>query len=460
MNLPSSYLVTVHGSIVWYEEKTNTLRHAIGMPAQRSLMVEGRGSLTALVARTAGGSVPIDSIRADGRLGRSPGGAPLLLQRKYFADGLFSLEANGAYLCAEADGTMSLTRDEQGPWELFLAIDDADLDWLAYIAGRSWLSATSDSVVPGTSIRPANGFSVQVGQITLRLVDFLATRASGGDVDRITLHYDTWKVEQLSAWRPLIYMMAFGKDEIFESLRLSLQSIRQFGHYDGDILIFTDRMPDQIAHFVPPGMEKQIKLATSPVRDVLDCMATKFRISEIQHLSHYQPLLYLDTDVICDRPIEPVLRRIHRAERICVALEHDLLGGHNFYGANLFAADPTARPRDPRGCSSGLIGIPDMATARHSFPAILTSLYGTARAAGNRHPSDWYDQPVVNYVLHKTDSADFSTLTPYVVTPVDLTAPLSTIRRLGFAHFCGGVGNTETKLPAMRAYLELLRQAD
>ncbi len=355
---------------------------------------------------------------------------------------------------------MSLTREQQGPWELFLAIDGADLDWLAYVAGRSWLSATSDTVVPGTSIRPANGFSVQVGQITLRLTDFLTARPPSDDVDRITLHYDAWKVEQLSAWRPLIYMLAFGKDEIFESLRLSLQSLRQFGHYDGDILIFTDRMPDQIARFVPPGFEKQIKLATAPVRDVLDCMATKFRIAEIQHLAHYQPLLYLDVDVICDRPVEPVLRRIHHAGRICVALEHDLLGAHNFYGANLFAADPTARPRDTRGCSSGLIGIPDMATARRSFPAIITSLYGTARVAGNRHPSEWYDQPVVNYVLHKTDTADFTTLTPYVVTPVDVTAPLSTIRRLGFAHFCGGVGNTETKLPAMRAYLDLLRQAD
>jgi hypothetical protein len=266
-------------------------------------------------------------------------------------------------------------------------------------------------------------------------------------------------VEQLSAWRPLIYMVAFGEDEVFDCLSLALVALRQFGLYQGEILLFTDRMPDQLTRIVPPGMEGQIKLATSPARDLLDYRATKFRICDVPGLEDYQPLLYLDSDVICDRPLDPVLRAIHRANRLCVALEHDLLGTHNFYGGNLFAADRTARPRNERGFSAGLIGIPHMGVARRNFPSILTSLYALARTTGTRHPSDWYDQPILNYVLNKTDEADYAVMTPRVVTPVDLTAPLGNIRRLGFAHFSAGVGNTAIKLPAMRAYIDRLRQA-
>ena len=61
--------------------------------------------------------------------------------------------------------------------------------------------------------------------------------------------------------------------------------------------------------------------------------------------------------------------------------------------------------------------------------------------------------------MHKTDAADFAIMTPRVVTPVDSQRPLTEIPRLGFAHFCGGVGEAGMKLPAMRAYLALLREA-
>ena len=139
-------------------------------------------------------------------------------------------------------------------------------------------------------------------------------------------------------------------------------------------------------------------------------------------------------------------------------LEYDLLGAHNYYGPYLFIADPTARPRNERGFSSGLIGIPNIAVARTTFPAILGTMYGLARVGQTRDPSLWYDQPPANYVLHKLDAADYSVMTPRVVTPVDQSQPVSAIPRLGFAHFCGGVGATETKLPAMRAYLDLLHR--
>ena len=68
-----------------------------------------------------------------------------------------------------------------------------------------------------------------------------------------------------------------------------------------------------------------------------------------------------------------------------------------------------------------------------------------------------HDQGVANYVLHKTGLVDFEIMTNHVTTPVNCGRPLSEIPRLGFAHFCGGVGDADRKLPSMRAYLALLR---
>lgn len=463
MDQANGHLLTVHGSLVWFDEATNTLRHAAqppgGPPLPRNCTLEDRRAGCALVFGMHPAPVTLDGLGRGGRIGRAPASPGLTFHRRRLADGLFALEANGLFLCAEADGTISLSRNSQGPWEVFSELDAADLDWLAHLGGNMWLSATGGNVLPRDAVRPVHGFRAQLGDIAVPLRDLLAENRPGCEVCSFTVQYDGWKVEHLTIYRPLIYMIAFGKDEIFDCLNLALQSLREFGQYAGDILLFTDRPPDRLDGIVPAGMQGQVRLAAAPAADVLDFTATKFRICDLKEAEHHQPLLYLDTDVICDRPVEGVLREIRRAGRLCVPLEHDLLGAHNFYGATLFAADPSARPRSDRGFSSGLIGIPDMAVARRNFPAILRCLYAQARLAGTRHPSDWYDQPAANYVLHKTDAADFAVMTPRVVTPVDTSRPVAAIPRLGFAHFCGGVGNTSAKLPAMRAYLDLLRQA-
>ncbi|HVZ08802.1 hypothetical protein [Rhodopila sp.] len=455
MNLPSSFLLTVHGSAVWFDEQTNTLRHGPVEATPRTLRIENRFGRDALIAATPSGPAAIDGLRPDGRLGRSPGGAPLTLRRHQLQDGLFALEANGIFLCAEADGTLSLTRSQQGAWEVFAPVDETDLDWLAELVRRAWLSASHDTVLPAGSIRPTTGFTVQVGQITIGLAEVLAARPAATARHDITLHYDGWKVERLSPWRPLVYLTAFGADDVFERLSLALQSLRQFGRYDGEILLFTDRMPEQLGGAVPPGMERQITLATAPARDSLDHAAAKYRIHDIPALAAHRPLLYLAPDVLCDQPIGGLLRAIHRADRLCLALEDDLLGTHNLYGANLFAADQTARPRNERGATAGLIGIPDIHLARRSFPVVLSCLYALARGTGTRQPLEWYDQPVLNYVLHKTDAAAFDVLTPRVVPQVDPAVSPSGTRRLGFAHFGGDAGD---RLAAMRGYLAWLRQ--
>ncbi len=188
-------------------------------------------------------------------------------------------------------------------------------------------------------------------------------------------------------------------------------------------------------------------------------MAIKYRICDMPELAAYRPLLYLDTDVICNAPTDPLLVELSRANRVCVPLEMDLRGSHNYYGGVLFNIDPTAPARHERGFSVGLMGIPCTEVARQAFPTILESMYGLARQQKDRSAMGgiFQDQGIANYVMHKTDAADFDIMTRRVATPVEFKRPLTEIPRLGFAHFCGGIGDAGMKLPSMRAYLALLR---
>ncbi len=322
MNLTNCFLLTSHGSMVWFDESTNLLRHGPVGGALRNLTAQTRRSETTLVCATQPQSFTVSGLDPRGRMGRVPAGPPLTFRRHPLGGGLWALEANGLFLCAEADSTMSLSRMESGEWEAFFALDDTDLDWLTHVMSHTWLSASRDAVVPRQLVHPVRNFGMQIGDLAIRIDDFLAANPGDQTAESFCFHYDGWKVEQLRIYKPLIYFIAFGKDEIFTSLALTLRSLHEFGHYDGDILLFTDRAPDRLVGIVPPEMQKQVKLSAAPATDIMDYTSIKFRICDLKEAEAYQPLLYLDIDVICDRPIEPMLREIHAASRICVPLEY------------------------------------------------------------------------------------------------------------------------------------------
>jgi hypothetical protein len=447
------FLCTALGSLVYFDAAANRLRHAPAPPRNAALITEdGRSWLT---CRDGDVWQRLDRLSAGGHVGLAgDDAAPLLLTTRYLADGLLAPEANGLSLSAEPDGGVSLSRPIQGPRESFAPVSEADLDFLDDIRGRSWVNTSGKTIKDG--IRLAPSFRAQIGDLTVPLRALLAARHRRHP-DGFSVLFDGWKVETLTAFRPLVYFAAYGKPEAFGSLTLALQALQEFGRYDGDILIFCDRSQDQISSVIPPGLHRQVRIATAPAQDVLDTMAVKYRICDMPALAEYRPLLFLRTDVICNRPLEPLLFALLYANRICVPLEHDLMGDHNLYGANLFGADDAATKRHQRGFSTGIIGIPNTQVARRVFPTLLDSLYALARSLGTRQLSPWHDQPLVNYLLYKTGEANVELLTQLVITPVLFDRPLADIPRIGFAHFGGGGNMGDPNLPLMRAYLDLLR---
>lgn len=450
------YLCCVHGTLITYDASSNRLRHATGPGVARNAGLMTDDGISSLVCRVGTEWRRLDGLNGLGQIGLAGSGtAPLRFQSRRQPDDLMSLAANGVWLCAEADGAVTLSRQVAGPWETFCPISEPACDFLNEVGGGSWIAGSGD-IVDGIGIEP--DFRVRVGHLNLPFRTLLDARHRRNGKEW-TVVYNNWMIERFIPFRPLIYMIAYGKDEIFETMGLALRSLHEFGGYAGDVLIFSDRNPQQLAAYLPPELSPRTRVAAAPVADVTDMMAIKFRICDMPELAAYRPFLYLDADIICNAPIGGLLVELARAHRIAVTLELDLLGDHNYYGAILFNSDTTAARRHERGFSAGLMGIPSVDVARATFPAILESMYGLARQQTDRAAMSWifHDQGVANYVLHKTGLVDFEIMTPRVTTPVDFNRPLSEIPRLGFAHFCGGVGNAAMKLPSMRAYMDLLR---
>jgi len=450
-----AYLLTSHGTFLYHDVGTNQLRHGTRPGAAHETALIQDGQTCWLAHRAQDEWQRLDGLSPNGEIGwADPDGAPLTFYARELGEGLIGLEANGYCLCAESDGRVTLSRQIRGPWETFIAINEAGMDRLDTLRDDRFLLASRDVPVHIT-LQPE--FRASAGPLGIPLNTLLTARP-WGDGAGFTLRYQGWKIDQLIRFRPLIYLLAYGPQEMFDCLELALRSLWEFGRYDGEVLIFSDRGADQMYAFVPDELKARTRVVTAPARDVLDIMAVKYRIADVPGADAYRPLVYLDTDVICNRPVLPMLTELLQAHHVSLPLEHDFHAPDDFYGANLLAEDDIARRRDPRGMCAGLIGIPGIAAAERCFPAILDSLYARARALGTREPSPWLDQPAANYVLRKTGAVDCTILTARVVTPVDTTQPAAAIPRLGFAHFSGGVGDAVRKLPLMRAYLELLRQ--
>lgn len=458
------FLYSVHGTALVYDPLQDRLVQAAGPHAPRNAGLATDDGVCRLVYRDGDVWRPLGALDRDGHIGKVADGAPPLLLRRYrHMNDLISIEGNGVCLGAPADGSVVLARQTAGQTEAFYPIDPADAAFLDEIADRIWIASGSGLVAkigdPIHGIAIVRDFHARIGLLYIPIRDLLAARHRrfrGG----WSIVYDHWRVEHLIPFRPLIYMIAYGKQEIFETMALLLQTLWEFGQYDGEVLIFSDRDLAALQPYIPPELRAKTKAATAPVRDITDMMAIKYRICDMPELDAYRPLLYLDTDIVCNAPIEPLLRILARTQRICVPLELDLRGAHNYYGSLLFATDTAAPIRNDRGFSAGLLGIPSTEIARQTFPLILDSMFGLARQQPRRESMDsiFYDQGIANYVMHKTDAADFDIMTQHVVTPVDFHRPLSTIERRGFAHFCGGVGDAQLKLSAMRAYVAHLRE--
>jgi hypothetical protein len=186
-------------------------------------------------------------------------------------------------------------------------------------------------------------------------------------------------------------------------------------------------------------------------RDFAGYVAAKYAVLDWLPAAQFQPLLFLDADIICDRSIEPILCALAASDRIAAPIEEfSALQNSPSMGATLLQQDGCS-PRFAVGFNCGTLGIPNLATHITTLRLIRTVMVNHADIHG-RHAQGWVDQEIANYVSYRDAHFDTHLLTRYVRYAGwdNKTATLS--GRVGLVHFWPA----KDKLDAMRRYVREL----
>lgn len=333
----------------------------------------------------------------------------------------------------------------------FMPLSATDLSILRELPRWDWLSETTDPAQGPRRASVEPGFTIRVGPLVFDLRWNLPFDASRWP-HRLTLSRDAWKIERLFRYRPIVYFAAYNEPAVLRQFALAVTSLVTVGLYDGDIVVLTDKTPAEIGALFPDGPPARLVVLPIPGVDRAAYSGARYAIATWPGAWEFQPLLYVDCDVLFDWPVDPMLREIARADRICGPGETSPLSDSLSLGSLLFAEDGRRPAPGELGFNAGTLGIPNL-PAQTSTLALMARTLGNRIAVAGRHTQTFIDQPVANYVAHRTGAVDTGLLTPYVRL---VGADADPADRTGIAHFCLMSGH-HNRVATMERYLERLR---
>ena len=261
---------------------------------------------------------------------------------------------------------------------------------------------------------------------------------------------------------PIIWTCVFGGDDYFNILRTSLESLVKYGRYTKNICIFSDRNVDvTLNKYVPEELRSFTTVLPLPSTARL---SVRYDCAELLPEGH-DVYLYVDTDIIYDDSIWPVLWHIKESNKICFSSEKYFypnlqfnIGDHenqNLYNAEWFGLKLAIEDTRLNDCqlpliNSGIIGCNNLQKLIDAFSLIKLKIEMTDPA----YIKEFGDQPVVNYVMasYKCDTE----ITRYVHF-TNATPPEDHIRfgfgLRGIMHF---LWSGKQKLGNMVAYTNLI----
>jgi hypothetical protein len=245
--MTACFLVTFFGTVVYLDEISLLLRHGkVGeVPANVTASRVGDSVQLMLIGNVR--NEPISDLGPQG-CRFVPGDRSVLeLQlHSHSRPPTHVLSWSGRLLTAELDGSMSLARDAVGDWEAFLLIGAVEFGELEFIVGNCWIQRAPLRVFRHSDVSLNEGFELRFGDVALDLAAMLRLLAGSAECRPSTTlefeaAYDGWKLLSLRLFRPLVYLVAYGRDDVFECASIAIQSVQRLGGWPADIALITDR---------------------------------------------------------------------------------------------------------------------------------------------------------------------------------------------------------------------------
>ncbi len=448
-------LLTWFGTLLYFDEERQILRHGSPATSPRNVVLrDGAARIERLPARD----------DAD-----DPGPGPAVVAQP--GQRRVGLAAGASFLRMLPDGEVDAGGEVLDEWERLLPLDQDRLDMVLDLLATGWfmprgaqvIRRSQVALVPGPRLR-IGAFEAELASTDFPLMPQTTGTAGGRTVVRtLDMLYDGWKLERFERFSPLVYFTIFRDAFFLESMQLTVESLEQVGRYEGDYLLITDASEEEGRRYFPGVSPERIHYSHNPAPALADIAAAR-RLFDPAIVGRFQPVMYLDADIIADTPVERMLCDIMHSDEIFFATEFPGANLHepnvsatHWFGRFLEEQDPNWDYRLARCINSGMIA------ARHAD--LMTAPFATVSASwaawrernGTDHHA-YLDQPFINYVLQKTRTANVTTLDHYARC-VHAGSPADTDPRRGFVHFNSGVGHN--KYDRMRVYLDtLLRQQE
>ena len=363
-------------------------------------------------------------------------------------------------------GPISFDARNLAAWEYFRLLSLDDYALMACYAQARWLIDGDERPTEPGKLRLIDGFRIEFGGRTVALDDFLiAMRSVSGcrSLDGLpmsfTFIHGIYSASRARLFNPLIYTAIGGANNFFEQVCICFGSIESFGQYDGSYCLVSDRDRSAITPYlesIDPVRWSNIQWDLNELEKIV---SARMNVLKDTHFDGFQPILYVDSDVVCDRPIEGLLIAAARSDRILIASEFNGLSiaevgspNDNWFGAFLYEGDP--RIGSHRCINNGIFA----GCNRHVFLepyGIVAQAWARFKAAyGDAHRAA-YDQPFYSYILQGLEAID-TTLMDQWVTNLQGVEPTGSYKPRGLAHFNIGVGKDKTD--AMLRYVDLLER--
>ncbi|QDH16677.1 glycosyltransferase [Swingsia samuiensis] len=365
------------------------------------------------------------------------------------------LHHNGYFGAAEPHTwELIFNRSEIAGWEIFECVEYTKNKFSASLLEHAWLSKFNWQLHSSDKIhKTPNGF-----YISDKYYDFIENQHNlkklYTDTTNLTLSRGLM-VDSYIKYNPLIYFVVFGDEEQKELARESIRSLINIGNYTGDICIITDRR--DMHSIIPDTFPGQLHIIHDHASTRIEMWRARYHITKFPLFEQYQPILYLDTDIVCNDTIFPVLEGILTSSKVCAGTENHpgvIIIPSRYTEAESvgrsFFAQEGQYPNIEYGFNSGIIGIPNLAVARTAFEMvvrIITRMIVTGQTDG------WVDQAVLNYVTYKLDCIDEAFLSPHVAVGTgDNVYPYVTAsKRPTLIHFWST--HKHERLPRIQSYI-------
>ncbi|UMM63468.1 hypothetical protein [Aristophania vespae] len=132
------------------------------------------------------------------------------------------------------------------------------------------------------------------------------------------------KIHRLVKYQPAILYVIKDMDGL-EKLPFTLQSLKEKGDYESQLIIASDIDYDRILSFVPRELRTKFKFVSIRYFDPIDQLVPIISLLKNMEMSHYYPLIVLTPDILIKKTLRPYL--IHEALNLSGGFHPSLSSG-------------------------------------------------------------------------------------------------------------------------------------